>query len=150
RRRAHAEIISQKAAQIGGLLNAGDHFHAIAGRKHHALVHAGLLHQAADGVRKLGLRDSKPLTHLQGRAVVVHADDAKIHGAINLCVWLKLLAAQASTAAPKANVARYAARRPRHPAFQRVYKSTMYTNHIRPESRILGSAKYRVPKRASA
>src|SRR4029077_17216364 len=145
-----AEITAQKSPKIGRLLGAGEHFHSVAGGKDHAFIHAGLLHQTADRVRQLGFRDSKPLAHLQGCAVVVHADDVEVHGAINLCVWLKLLAAQASTAAPKANVARYAARRPRHPAFQRVYKSTMYTNHIRPESRILGSAKYRVPKRASA
>src|SRR5579859_1465518 len=145
-----AEIAAQKSPKIGRLFGAGNHFHAIARRKNHAFIHAGLLHQTADRVGQLRLRDSKPLTHLQGCAVVVHADDVEVHGAINLCVWLKLLAAQASTAAPNANVAKYAALFPRHPALQRVYKSTMYTTHIRPESRILGSAKYLVPYRASA
>src|ERR1044071_3980599 len=145
-----AKIAAQKSPKIGSLFGAGEHFHPVARGKDHAFIHAGLLHQAADRVRQLRLRDSEPLTHLQRCAVVVHADDVEVHGAINLCVWLKLLAAHASTAAPKANVARYAARLPRHPALQRVYKSTMYTTHIRPESRILGSAKYLVPYRASA
>src|SRR5580765_3080889 len=140
-----AEIATQKSAKIGCLLGAGNHFHTVAGGKDHAFIHARLLHQTADRIRQLRLRDGKPLPHLQGCAVVVHADDVEVHGAINLCVWLKLLAAQASTAAPKANVAKYAARRPRHPALQRVYRSTMYTTHIRPESKILGSAKYLVP-----
>src|ERR1044071_4895159 len=101
----HPKIIPQKAAQIGGLPDAGHHLHAVTGGEHHSFIHAGLLYQAADGVRQLRLRDSKPLAHFQRRAVVVHADDTKVHGAITLCVWLKLLAAQASTAAPKANVA---------------------------------------------
>jgi hypothetical protein len=37
---------------------------------------------------------------------VVYANEMEFHGAINLCVWLKLLAAQASTAVAKAKVAR--------------------------------------------
>src|SRR5882724_399031 len=146
----HPKITAQKSAQIGALLGAGNYLDAIASGKHHAFVHAGLLHQAANRVRQLRLRHSQPLTHLKRRAVVVYADNVKVHGAINLCVWLKLLAAHANTAAPNANVARYAARRPRHPAFQRVYNRTMYTTHIRPESKILGSAKYLLPNRASA
>src|SRR5689334_13746322 len=145
RSRAHAEITSQKAAQIGALLHAGKHLHTIASGKHHAFIHTGLLYQTADGVRQLGFAHGKPLTHLKRRAVVVHADNVEVHGARNLCVWLTLFAAQASTAAPKANVAKYAARRPLQPALQRVYRSTMYTTHISPESKILGSAKYLVP-----
>src|SRR5690349_671247 len=110
---AHFEVAPQKSTQVGALFGAGEHLHAIASREHHSLIHARLLHQRTDGIRQLRLRNSKPLAHLQRRAVVVHADEVKVHGAINLCVWLKLLATQASTAAPKANVARYAARRPR-------------------------------------
>src|SRR5580765_2381623 len=142
---AHAEIASQKTAQISSLLHAGKYLHAVASGKHHALVHTGLLYQTADRIWQLGFTHGKPFAHLKRRAVVVHADDVEIHGARNLCVWLTLFAAQANTAAPKANVAKYAARRPRHPALQRVYRSTMYTTHIRPESNILGSAKYLVP-----
>ena len=107
------------------LLGAGDYLNAVTCGKHHAFIHAGLLHQAADGVRQLRFRHSEPFAHLKRCAVVVHADNVKVHGAINLCVWLKLLAAHASTAAPNANVAKYAARRPRHPAFQRVYSRTI-------------------------
>ena len=125
RRGTHPKIAAQKSPQVGALLGTGDHLNAVACGKHHAFIHAGLLHQAADGVRQLRFRHSQPLTHLKRSAVVVHADNVKVHGAINLCVWLKLLAAQASTAAPKANVAKYAARRPRHPAFHRVYSRTM-------------------------
>src|SRR4051794_30567573 len=121
RRWIHPKIAADESTQIRALLSTGDYFNAVAGGKHHAFIHAGLLHKAADGVRQLRLRHSQPLTHLKRSAVVVHANDVEVHGAINLCVWLKLLAAQASTAAPKANVAKYAARRPRHPAFHRVY-----------------------------
>src|SRR5581483_4025441 len=103
---ANAEVATQKAAQVSTLLGAGEDLHAIAGGEHYAFVHTGLLYQATDCVWQLRFRNSKPLPHLKRRAVVVHANEVKVHGAINLCIWLKLLAAQASMAAPKANVAR--------------------------------------------
>jgi len=57
-------------------------------------------------IRKLLLGDSQSLAHLKRSAVVVNADELKVHGAINLCVWLRLLAAQASTAVANAKVAK--------------------------------------------
>src|SRR5262249_4523159 len=144
------EIAAQKSAQVRALASAGEHFHAIAGGKHHAFIHTRLLDQSAHHIRQTLFGNGQPLAQLQRRGVVVHADEMKIHGAINLCVWLKLLAAQAPMATAKANVAIYAARRPRQPALQRVYNSTVYTTHIRMERRTLGSAKYFDPKRASA
>ena len=47
----------------------------------------------------------------------------------------------------KRPVARYAARRPRQPAFQRVNSITIYTAHISTERKILGSKKIDVPVR---
>src|SRR5262249_39750656 len=147
---AQAEIAAQKSAEVRALARAGEHFHAIAGGKHHAFVNARLLDQGAHHVRQTFFGNSQPLAQLQRRCVVVHADEVEIHGPINLCVWLKLLAAQATTATANAKVAIYAARRPRQPALQRVYNSTVYTTHIKIERRTLGSAKYFEPKRASA
>src|SRR5215467_12300298 len=143
--RAYAKVDVEKASQVGVLPGAGEHLHAVAGGEDHTFFDARLLHQGADRVRQLRVSHRQAFAYLKRRAVVVYADEMKVHGAKNLCVWLKLLAAHASTAAANANVARYAARRPRQPAFHLVYSSTIYTTHIRPESRILGSAKKRVP-----
>src|SRR5437660_548501 len=102
--RAHAEVAAQESAQVTSLLSAGEHLYAIASGEHHAFINSRLLDQRADGIRQLCLRDGKPLAHVQRCAVVVHADELKVHCAINLCQ--PLLTDHASTAAPKANAAR--------------------------------------------
>ena len=42
-------------------------------------------------------RDGDALAQLDGRGLVVHADERQRHGAPNLCTWLKRLAAQTAS-----------------------------------------------------
>ena len=112
--------LAQETLQIGGTIGgARHHLHPIAGGNDHAFLDAGISRQAFDRFRQARLRDGELLAHLDRCGLVVHADDDKVHER-NLCVRLKLLAAHAPKAMINANVARKAARRPRHPELQRV------------------------------
>src|SRR5205823_7643374 len=125
------------------------HLHAIARRNHHSFLHARLRQQQAQSVRQATLRNREALAHLNWSRLMVDAAEQKFH-CMNLCMLLTKLAAQAPIAARKATEHSTAARRPRHPAFQRVYSRTMYTAHMKSESTTFGSAKNRAPKCASA
>ena len=139
-RRIEAVELAQKPVQVGGAVRgARDQFHPVAGGNDHALLDTGIGRQALRRFRQASLGNGEPLPHFDRRGLVIHADDDEVHDAMNLCVRLKLLAAQTPKAMRKAKVARKAARRPRHPEFQRVYSSSMYTPHMTNDSRIFGS-----------
>ena len=82
---AYAEVAAQELAQVGSLAAAGEQLDPVAGGEHHAFIHSWLLHQGANGIGQSCLRDGQPLPHIERCAVVVHANELKIHHAIKLC-----------------------------------------------------------------
>ena len=76
-------------AEIGQVgfrrLDGGQHLHAVAGGDDHALANAGLRGQGAGGVGQIVARDGDAFAQLDGRGLVVDADENELaHGAPNL------------------------------------------------------------------
>ena len=131
--------LAQETLHIGGTIRgARQHLHPVAGGNDHALLDAGIGRQGLHRFRQARLRNGELLAHFDRCGLVVHADDDEVHER-NLCVRLKLFAAHAPKAMMKANVARNAARRPRHPELQRVYSRSKYTAHMVNDNNIFGS-----------
>src|SRR6266481_509060 len=102
---AYAKIAWEKFAQVGFLLRRGQHLNAVAGREHHPLFRSRLLHQIANSLRQAGLGNGEPLPHFQRSAVMVYANELKVHGETNLCTELSPLAARTTKAVQNAQAA---------------------------------------------
>ncbi len=79
--RLKSEILCQKLAEVdaavGGL---GEDFDAVAGAQNHAFADAGDAKQLLQSVGQIAIGDGEALTDFDGRRLVVHADELKVHG----------------------------------------------------------------------
>jgi len=103
-RRVQAKMSVQKVAQVGvGRLHCRlrfqghKNFHAIAGGDNHALRHSGHRGQSARSLRQILAGYGDPLAQLNGRGLVVDADEGQGHLGPYLCTWLKTLAASTAS-----------------------------------------------------
>ena len=86
----------EKAGQVGiRRVNGGQQLHAIAGGDDHALGDAGHGGQGARRLRQLLARDGDALAQLDGRGLVVDADEDQGHYGPYL--WTRLMTLAAST-----------------------------------------------------
>ena len=68
-----------------GRFDRGQHLNTVAGGDDHALADAGLGGEGASGVRQIVARDGDALAQLDGRGLMVDADEHELaHGAPNL------------------------------------------------------------------
>jgi hypothetical protein len=96
--RGNGEVFVEEAEEIGRCLRLrgfsivlqGEEFDAVAGGEDEAFANAGLVKEGAGGVGEAGGRDGKALSNLDGRSVVVNAEQdetplcIRAHGAVNL------------------------------------------------------------------
>ncbi len=81
-----AKVVMQKLRQVGfRRLDGGKYFDAVAGGDDHALADAGLRGKGASGIGQIIARDGDAFAQLDGRGLVVDADEDDLaHGAPNL------------------------------------------------------------------
>ena len=81
----HGKKLAQKAAEIDRSVGAlGQDFHAIAGGKNEAFIHARMLHQAAQAISQARFGNRQLLTDFHRRGEMVDADDLHAHEVTNL------------------------------------------------------------------
>ncbi len=121
RRGIKAVKLLEESVEIGcPIRRARQQLHPVASGNDQSFLDARIIRQLFHRLRQARLGDGKLLAHLDRRRPMIHADEDKVHEAINRCTRLKLFAAHAPIATTNAIVARNAARRPRQPAVQRV------------------------------
>ena len=97
-RRVQAKVPLQKTSQAGSIrLHRGQNLDPITSGDDHAFGHSGHGGQGARGLRQIVARDGDPLAHLNGRGLVVDADEDQAHCGPNLCTRLKTLAASTAS-----------------------------------------------------
>ena len=107
------EVFVEEAEEVGfslrvwrfaGVVLEGEEFDTIAGGEDEAFANAGLVEEGAGGVGEPGRGDGEPLANLDGRGVVIDAEEDEtsmrrrglglVHGAVNLWTAENWFAAQ--------------------------------------------------------
>ena len=100
---------------VGGFADVvlqGEEFDAVAGGEDEAFADAGLVEEGAGGVGQTGGRDGEALANLDGRGVVIDAEQDetplgdRAHGAVNLWTAENWLAAQTARTMKKTKLER--------------------------------------------
>ena len=121
------EVLVEEAEEIGfglrlggggfaGVVLQGEEFDAVAGGEDEAFADAGLVEEGAGGVGEAGGGDGEALADLDGRGVVVDAEQdeaslgvwglGSVHGAVNLWTAENWLAAQTARTRKKTKLER--------------------------------------------
>src|SRR5271157_784587 len=118
--RVESEMPVQKAGYVNGRrLNGGQNLDSVAGGDNHALGHSGHGSEGACGLRQLLAGDGDALAQLDGRGLVIDADECQSHCGPYLWMRLMTLAASTTIMMRKTAPESMAARRPRKPALRR-------------------------------
>ena len=92
------EVAMQEGGEVGvGRFEGGENLDAITGGDNHALGDAGGSGEGAGGLGQIVAGDGDALAQLDGRGLVVDADEGERHWAPNLWTWLKALAAKTAS-----------------------------------------------------
>ena len=117
------EVLVEEAEEVGfglgldaggfaGVVLEGEEFDAVAGGEDEAFADAGLMEEGAGGVGESAGGDSESFAHLDGRGVVVDAEEDETplcrcaHGAVNLWTSENWLAAQTARTTKKTKLER--------------------------------------------
>ena len=77
-------MLPEKLSKIGAsVCSLCEDFDPIACAENHSFANAGHLHELMQCFRKLALGNGKPLAHLDGRRLVVNAEELEVHGRAN-------------------------------------------------------------------
>jgi hypothetical protein len=105
-----AEEVGLVAFSSGTVFLQGDQLHAVAGGEDETFADAGLVEERAGGVGEAACGDGEALANLDGRGVVVDADEDEMlvqaHGAVNLWTALNWFAAQTARTTRKTKLER--------------------------------------------
>ena len=81
----NVEIVAKERTQVGAaVLGLGQQLYAIAGAQDQPLVNARMLGETLQGIGQSRFRDRQTLPHFDRRAVVIDADELKVHDCANL------------------------------------------------------------------
>jgi hypothetical protein len=101
-----------RACGFGGVVLKGEEFDAIAGGENEAFADAGLMQESAGGIGEALGGDGEALANLNGRGVVVDAEEDETplcgcaHGAVNLWTAENWFAAQTASTTRKTKLER--------------------------------------------
>jgi hypothetical protein len=114
------EVLVEEAEEVGfglrlgvfSVVLEGEEFDAVAGGEDEAFADAGLVEEGAGGVGEAGGGDGEAFAYLDGRGVVVDAEEdetslcRRAHGAVNLWTAENWLAAQTARMRKKTKLER--------------------------------------------
>ena len=115
--RGNGEVLVEEAEEVGfvvlrgrGVFLEGEEFDAVAGGEDEAFADAGLVDEGASGVGEAACGDGEALAQLDGRGVVVDAEEDEVliqaHGVVNLWTEESWLAAQTARTTRKTKLER--------------------------------------------
>src|SRR5437764_1103114 len=83
------QVFTEKAAQVGAIIGAGDKFYAVACREDDAFGYAVRFEQPSSCFFETPLRYRKPLAHFDRSGLVIHPNEMELHRDTNLWTPLK-------------------------------------------------------------
>ena len=117
----HREIVSQEEAKVALVFVLSEEFNAVAGGEDDGFADTGVVGERTGCFSQAAGGDGEALAHVDGRGVVVDAEEREAHGRpANWCTLLTWFADQTASMMKKTNDDSQTARRPRRPELRRM------------------------------